>query len=155
MRPLIADAPKLMAEERSLVLLKLPVDTQTSILAFLSHSDLHCFTRLSRGSCSVATMDRLWISLLARHFGDVDIPPHLLMLMPDRKFQALALIPCSICTTGLLPNPKETSGYSNPHSCGLCGSLCCASCHCVSHCLDAECERAREENPVLAEECSS
>jgi hypothetical protein len=62
-----------MARERSLALLELPVDAQASILAFLSHGDMLFYSRVSQRCCSLATMDRLWSPLLARHFSDVDL----------------------------------------------------------------------------------
>jgi hypothetical protein len=46
-----------MAAERSLTLLGLPVDIKISILAFLPHGDLCCFSRVSRESRSLAAMD--------------------------------------------------------------------------------------------------
>jgi hypothetical protein len=49
MCPLTAGAANPMAKERSLALLDLPMDIQASILAFLPHSDLVHFSRVSQG----------------------------------------------------------------------------------------------------------
>jgi hypothetical protein len=98
---------------------------------------------VSRGCRSVATMDRLWMPLLARHFGNVVFSASLLLLSPARRFRALALTPCSVCNEILLPlKPRadpEWSRYSAPGSCVLCGLLCCTTCHCRCRCLNDDC----------------
>lgn len=89
-------------------------------------------------------MDRLWLPLLAHHFGDVVPPAPLLLLSPARRFRALALTPCSVCDEILLPlEPRLDpvwSRYSVPRSCGLCDLPCCSTCHCRCRCLDEECD---------------
>jgi hypothetical protein len=130
----------------ALSLLSLDVDAQTSIFSFLSHGDLISFIETSQGCRRVATLDRVWSSMLARHFSDVTLPFSLQslhrVLCPVLSFRALALTPCSVCTKILLSlKPKvESTRFPNTHSCAFCGSLCCAACHCQCHCLNLECQ---------------
>jgi hypothetical protein len=93
----------------------------------------------------VATMDRLWMPFLVHHFSEVMPPAPLLLVSPTRRFSALALTPCSVCNDNLLPSkPRvdpEWIRYSAPGSCGGCGLLCCAICHCRCSCLHPECNK--------------
>jgi hypothetical protein len=125
----------------------LPVDAQASILSFLTSGELARFLKVGQRCQRVATMDRLWMPLLARHFGDVLPPASLLLLSATSRFSVLALTPCSVCSEILLPSkPRvdpEWSRYSANRSCGLCGLLCCASCHCRCSCLNERCHVAK------------
>jgi hypothetical protein len=112
-------------------------------LSFLFSAKLARFSTVSGECRGVATMDRLWMPLLARHFADVVPPTPLLLLSPARRFRVLALIPCSVCNQILHPL-KPRAGpvwirYSASRSCGFCGLLCCATCHCQCRCLNDVC----------------
>jgi hypothetical protein len=106
----------------ALSLLSLDVDAKTSIFSFLSHGDLISLIETSQGCRQVTTLDRVWSSMLARHFGDVTLPFSLQalhrVLCPVLNFRALALTPCSACTKILLPlKPKvESTRFSTAHN---------------------------------------
>jgi hypothetical protein len=89
-----------MAAKGDVRLCLLPVDAQASILSFLPYSDLARFSSVSRGSRDVAAMDHLWRHLLARHFGDVTLPAHLLSNPLRLQFHELALSICTACGWG-------------------------------------------------------
>jgi hypothetical protein len=112
---------------------------------------------VSRGCRRVATMDHLWMPLLAHHFGDVVPPALLLLVRPARRFSALALTRCSVCKKILLPSMPRVdpawSRYSAPGSCWLCGLLCCAKCHCRCRCLNEDCNDGMSTTHPFHEFC--
>jgi hypothetical protein len=81
----------------------LAVDIQVSVLAFLAPLDLASFSTVSRECHNVGAIDRLWNSLLTRHFTDVLSSLSLSskfkairLSRPAQKFWALASLPCSV-----------------------------------------------------------
>jgi hypothetical protein len=134
-------------EEEYLTLL--PVDAQACILSFLGRHDLIHFAAVSRGCQGVATMERLWIPLLGRHFGNAALPDSS-FANTFCQFRALALSPCNTCNKVLLlALPRAiTTRYPTPHLCDLCNSLCCTTCHCQCHCLDLACDGAMSRGDI-------
>jgi hypothetical protein len=107
-----------MVEEKRLS--TLPVDAQTSILAFLSHGDLVLFSRVSKQCLGVANMKRLWISLISRHVADVALPISQyfsIRMNSAYHFRALVRKSCSVCSKHLLPTEprEEPTRYLHPY----------------------------------------
>jgi hypothetical protein len=113
----------------------LPIDTQCCVLAFLGLDDLVHFSIVSRACHSVATLDRTWQPLLAKHFNAVKL---LARWGPTsaRQFSAIAFTSCSVCEDLVLTKQRGRR-YRGAHSCEEegCEELCCAACHCQCSCL--------------------
>jgi hypothetical protein len=89
-------------------------------LSLLSHGDLVCFSSVSRECHTVATMDRLWLPLIARHFAGIKLPTSLHLMSPAHQFRALALSCCYVCWKPLLPAAEARNAvtcHSNTLSC--------------------------------------
>jgi hypothetical protein len=125
----------------------LPVDILHCVFSFLGRDDLARFSTISRAGRSVATQDRLWQPLLAKHFKAV-MPLTKWGPTPARQFSAIALSPCSVCQKPVLPLQELGSRYPGVHSCEKegCEELCCAACHCQCSCLRRHCKLDRDED---------